>query len=68
MNIRYITDSNGSKTAVVIPIKDWEKHNKELNSLNQMLKLKHSIKSSFAEVKSSLRGKKKLKKFSDLHK
>lgn len=65
MNIRYITDLKGSKTAVVISIKDWEKYNKNLNAMNQMLKMKHSLKESFAEVKLGLENKKKLKKFND---
>lgn len=65
MNIRYITDSKGSKTAVVIPIKDWEKHNKNLNQMNQLLKMKHTLKAGFIEVKQGLESKKKLKKFSD---
>ncbi len=65
MNIRYITDSKGSKTAVVIPIKDWEKHNKNLNAMNQLLKMKHTLKVGFAEVKQGLESKKKLKKFSE---
>ncbi len=65
MNIRYITDSKGSKSAVVIPIKDWEKHNKNLNAMSQKLKMKHSLKESFNEVKLGLQNKKKLKKFKD---
>lgn len=65
MNIRYITDSKGSKTAVVIPIKDWEKHNKNLNAMNQLLKMKHSLKTGFTEVIQGLENKKKLKKFSE---
>lgn len=66
MNIRYITDSKGSKTAVVIPIKEWDKYNKNLDSMQQMLKMKHSLKAGYTEISQAKNRKKKLSKFKDL--
>ncbi len=60
MNLRYLTDNKGSKTAVVIPIKEWEKYNKNLNELHQMLKLKYSLKTGLTEASKSISSKKKL--------
>lgn len=65
MTIKYLTNSNGSKTAVVIPIKEWEKYNRNVNSLTQRLKLKHNIETGFSEIKSKMKNRKKLKTMSN---
>lgn len=65
MNIKYLTDIKGCKTAVVIPIKEWESYNKNLNELQQQLKLKYNLKSGFLDIQKAVSGKKKLTTFKE---
>jgi hypothetical protein len=39
MNIQYITDTKGRKTAVQLPVKDWEKIQKDLEELEKLKKV-----------------------------
>lgn len=36
MNLQYITDPNGHKNAVQLPLKDWEKIQKDLDELGRL--------------------------------
>lgn len=36
MNLQYITDTNGHKSAVQLPIKDWEQIQKDLDELERL--------------------------------
>jgi uncharacterized protein YwlG (UPF0340 family) len=62
MNLHYITDSKGRKSAVQLPLKDWERIMKDLEELEQ-LKDKQlfflGLKEAFEEVKLIKQGKKK---------
>lgn len=54
MNLQYITDTKGRKTAVQLPVKDWEKIQKDLEELNLYRDKKvffSGLKDAFAQVK-----------------
>jgi PHD/YefM family antitoxin component YafN of YafNO toxin-antitoxin module len=36
MNLQYITDTNGHKSAVQLPMKDWEQIQKDLDELERL--------------------------------
>ena len=36
MNIQYITDTQGQKNAVQLPLKDWEQIQKDLDELKRL--------------------------------
>ena len=36
MNLQYITDTKGRKSAVQLPMKDWEQIQKDLNELERL--------------------------------
>lgn len=36
MNIQYITDTRGQKSAVQLPLKDWEQIQKDLDELKRL--------------------------------
>lgn len=36
MNLQYITDTKGNKSAVQLPIKDWEQIQKDLGELERL--------------------------------
>ena len=36
MNLQYITDTKGNKNAVLLPMKDWNKIQKDLEELEQL--------------------------------
>lgn len=38
MDIQYITDKKGNKSAVLLPIKEWEKIQKDLKVLDELKK------------------------------
>lgn len=38
MNLQYITDTKGRKTAVQLPVKEWEKIQKDLEELEKLKK------------------------------
>lgn len=41
MNLQYITDKEGQRSAVQLPIKDWEKIQKDLQELKRLRNKKH---------------------------
>ena len=49
MNIQYITDGHGHKSGVQLPIKDWEKIQKDLEELDR-LRNKKQFLSELAEA------------------
>ena len=49
--IQYVTDQNGNKTAVLIPIKDWENIERDLQEFLEYMNLKKSLKNALSEVK-----------------
>jgi hypothetical protein len=62
MNLQYITDAKGRKSAVQLPLKDWERIIKDLEEFER-LKDKQlfflGLKDAFEEVKLIKKGKKK---------
>jgi len=68
INIEYVTDKLGNKKAVQIPLKQWERIEQALKSLNDFRNIKSSLKSGFVEVEQIRKGKlpkKTLKEFLD---
>ena len=66
INIEYVTDKLGNKKAVQIPLKQWERIEQALKSLNDFRNIKSSLKSGFVEVEQIRKGKlpkKTLKEF-----
>lgn len=60
-NIQYLTDETGSKTAALIPIREWEK----IWSVYKFhIEIEHSIKQGFQDVKDIKTGKKEAKSIS----
>jgi hypothetical protein len=62
MNLQYITDIKGRKTAVQLPVKDWERIQKDLEELDKYRDKKvffDGLKEAFAEVKEIEAGRKK---------
>ena len=49
MNLQYITDTKGHKSAVQLPIKDWEQIQKDLEELDR-LRNKKLFMSELAEA------------------
>ena len=55
--IQYVTDEAGNRTAVLIPVQDWELVQDGLKELLEYRKMKASLKSAFTEVKQIQAGK-----------
>lgn len=59
LNIQYLTDTNGNKTAIQIPIVQWNKFIKDYKTQVQYSKLKKGIKEAFKEIKEIEKGNQK---------
>jgi len=59
LQLKYITDQNGHQTAVVIPMKNWEKFQKEHQKLENKIKVLNGIADALDEVEEIKKGKKK---------
>jgi len=61
MDIKYITDEKGKKNAVLLPMRDWEKIQKDLEAYQQ-LKIKKqfllNLNEAIEEMKLVLHGQK----------
>jgi hypothetical protein len=69
LNLQYITDRKGKKNAVLLPISDWDKIQKDLEELEHLKNKKlffQGLKDSFIEVAQIKKGKKKPNSFDDL--
>lgn len=58
--LKYMVDENGDKTSVLVPLKTWEKINKDYTKLQNKLKVLTGIKEAFAEIKESKKTGKRL--------
>jgi hypothetical protein len=58
LKIQYVTDSEGIKKAVMIPIEEWEKLEKHFEELMQYLAMKSQLKGAYNEVKEIQKGNK----------
>ena len=59
LKIKYITEQNGKHTAVVIPMRNWEKFKNEHEKLQNKIKVLNGIADALNEVKEIKKGKKK---------
>lgn len=50
ISIQFVTDQAGKKQAVLIPIKDWEKLQKELQTLREYQMMKGSLFQAFVQM------------------
>lgn len=51
LSIQFVTDEAGNKQAVLIPIKEWTKLQKEIKELLEYKSLKDSLSTAFREVR-----------------
>lgn len=68
MNLQYIIDIRGHKSAVQLPIRDWQQIQKELKELEKLRKKKAflvDLKDAVEEVKLAKLGKIKLQSAKD---
>jgi PHD/YefM family antitoxin component YafN of YafNO toxin-antitoxin module len=69
LHLQYITDLKGKKNAVLLPISDWDKIQKDLEAYERLKDKKdffEGLISAFDEVKLITEGKKKPNSFDDL--
>lgn len=69
MNLQYITDGKGHKNAVQLPMKEWEKIQKDLEELDRLRNKKQflaELAEAVAEVKLIKEGKLKARDAQDL--
>ena len=68
MNLQYITDDEGRKNAVQLPMKDWQQIQKDLEELERLRNKKlfmTELAEAVEEMKQILSGKKKARKAED---
>jgi PHD/YefM family antitoxin component YafN of YafNO toxin-antitoxin module len=69
LHLQYITDQKGKKNAVLLPISDWDKIQKDLEAYGKLKDKKaffEGLTNAFYEVKLVTEGKKKPNSFEDL--
>jgi PHD/YefM family antitoxin component YafN of YafNO toxin-antitoxin module len=69
LHLQYITDQQGRKNAVLLPISDWYKIQKDLEAYERLKDKKNffeGLASAFNEVKLIQEGKKKPNSFAEL--
>lgn len=59
LQLKYITDQNGNHTAVVIPMRNWEKFKNDHEKLQNKIKVLNGISDALNEVEEIKKGKKK---------
>ena len=57
LSIQFVTDEAGNKQAVLIPIKEWEKLQKEIQGLLEYRALRDTISTALLQVQSIKAGK-----------
>lgn len=68
VKIQYVTDEDGNKKAVMIPIEEWKKVEKQFLELIEYASLDSDLRTAFMEVQEMIKGTKKgqtLKEFLD---
>jgi hypothetical protein len=68
-HLQYITDHKGKKNAVLLPISDWDKIQKDLEDYKKLKDKKaffEGLTNAFSEVKLVTEDKKKPNSFDDL--
>jgi PHD/YefM family antitoxin component YafN of YafNO toxin-antitoxin module len=68
MNLQYITDTKGHKSAVQLPLKDWEQIQKDLEELERLRNKKlfmTELAEAVEEMKLIMEGKKQARNAED---
>jgi PHD/YefM family antitoxin component YafN of YafNO toxin-antitoxin module len=68
MNLQYITDTKGHKSAVLLPLKDWEQIQKDLGELKRLRNKKlfmTELAEAVEEMKLIKKGKKQARNAED---
>jgi PHD/YefM family antitoxin component YafN of YafNO toxin-antitoxin module len=68
MNLQYITDTKGHKSAVLLPLKDWEQIQKNLGELKRLRNKKlfmTELAEAVEEMKLIKKGKKQARNAED---
>jgi hypothetical protein len=68
VKIQYVTDEEGNKKAVMIPIEEWKKVEKQFLELIEYASLDSDLRAAFMEIQEMIKGTKKgqtLKEFLD---
>ena len=63
--VKYMIDENGDKTSVLIPLKTWEKINRDYSKLQNKLKVLTGIKEGLNEVRDAKKSGKELQTLKD---
>ena len=63
--INYVTDDNGKRTSVLVPVEVWEELNSKYAKLQAKLAVLKGIREGLDEVKRSKKSGKKLKTLKD---
>ena len=64
-SIQYLNDERGNTQAVQIPISEWKKLIKKLNTYEQTLKMKSDLSEAFIQVEQMRLGKIEKQSLSD---
>lgn len=65
MDLQYISDENGNRTAVIIPIEIWESKFKQFDDDLSKEEIKEDLREAIKEVKLYKQGKVKLQSARD---
>jgi len=63
--VTYMVDEKGAKTAVLVPLKVWERINNDYLKLQNKIKVFKGIKNSLEEVKDAQKNGKELQTLND---
>lgn len=63
--VQYVSDSNGTKQAVQLPLTEWQKVLSKLNQYEQTLKIKSDLKDAFEQIDVLRRSKSKKQTLTD---
>jgi len=63
--LKYITDDNGNRTSVLVPVKVWEELNTNYEKLQAKLAILNGIREGLKEVKKGKQSGKKLQTLKD---
>ena len=65
VKIQYVTDEEGNKKAVMIPIEEWKKVEKQFLELAVYASLDSDLRAAFMEVQEMMKGNKKGQTFKE---
>jgi hypothetical protein len=65
VKIQYVTDEEGNKKAVMIPIEEWKKVEKQFLELTEYAYLDSDLRAAFMEVQEMMKGNKKGQTFKE---